>query len=198
MSTLSLTNETSFDASQPAVMEGGMTFWAGLSFGTASFVQYLILSGHITLPHPALMGLLWMAAAFAFVLFGIVFKVGSDRLMLQQPAVRRFRAVWGTLILGAAVVIAALMIMMVRFGAAANASFIISPVALSVYGVGWRVAGVMTGKSWPKWLSLGAFGAAIGLALLAGRPEQSLAYTAALIVFAILPGLSLLLRQPAN
>ena len=84
------------------------------------------------------------------------------------------------------------------FGAAANASFIISPVALSVYGVGWRVAGVMTGKSWPKWLSLGAFGAAIGLALLAGHPEQSLAYTAALIVFAILPGLSLLLRQPAN
>jgi hypothetical protein len=198
MSTMSLTTDTPLETAQPATMEGGMMFWAGSSFGTASFVQYLILSGHIVLPHPALMGLIWMAAAFVFVLFAFVFKVGSDRLMLQQPAVRRFRAVWGTLILGAAVVIAALMIMMVKFGAGANTSFIISPIALSVYGIGWRVSGVMTGKAWAKWLSWGAFAGVIGLALLAGHSEQSLAYTAALIVFAILPGLSLLLRPATH
>ncbi len=202
MSVLSLTTDTpqtsSHDSSHMVAMDGGMMFWAGLSFGTASFVQYLVLSGHIALIHPAMMGLLWMGATVAFVLFGFVLKVGSDRLLLQQPAVRRFRSVWGSLILGAFVVIAALMIMMAKFGLGANAAFVVSPITLSVYGIGWRVAALMTGKRWPNLLSLGCFAGAVALACLAGRPEQSLAYTAALIVFTILPGLSLLLRQNAN
>jgi hypothetical protein len=198
MSTLSITADTPHTSSQAMEMDGGMLFWAGLSFSCASFVQYLVLSGHIALIHPAMMGLVWMGAAAAFVLFGFVLKIGSDRLLLQQPAVKRFRAVWGSLILGAAIVIAALMIMMVKFGLGANAAFIISPITLSVYGIGWRIAALMTGKSWPNLLSLGCFAGAIGLALLAGRPEQSLAYTACLTVFAVLPGLSLLLRQNAN
>jgi hypothetical protein len=198
MSTLSLAIDTPHTPSQSLAMDGGMLFWAGLSYGAASFVQYLVLSGHVALVHPAMMGLVWMGATVAFVLFGFILKIGSDRLLLQQPAVKRFRAVWGSLIVGAGVVVAALMIMMVKFGAGAHAAFIVSPVALSVYGIGWRVAAVMTARRWPNLLSLGCFAGAIGLALLAGQPEQSLAYSAALIVFAIVPGLALLLRQNAH
>lgn len=198
MSTLSLTADTPHTSSQAMEMDGGMMFWAGLSYGAASFVQYLLLSGHIALIHPAMMGLVWMGATAAFVLFGFVLKVGSDRLLLQHPAVMRFRSVWGSLIIGAGILVAALIIMMVKFGAGANASFVISPVMLSVYGIGWRVAALMSGKRWPNLLSLGCFAGAIGLALLAGQPEQSLAYTIALIIFAVMPGLAMLLRQNAN
>ncbi|WP_035422875.1 hypothetical protein [Asticcacaulis benevestitus] len=199
MSSLSLTADTSASpSSEMLVMDGGMLFWAGLSYGLASLAQYLVLTGHVQLLHPAMMGLIWMGASGIFVMFGFVFKVGSDPLVLKRPSVKRFRAVWGTLIIGAAVVIAALMIMMVRFGAGAEAAFVISPVAISIYGIGWRVAALMTGKRWPNLLSLGCFAGAIGLALLAGQPEQSLAYAVCLTFFAVLPGLALMLRQNAN
>ena len=197
MSTLSVATDTP-TIPETAALDGGMLFWAGLSFGTASFAQYLVLSGKVHLANPAMTGLIWMGATAAFVLFGVVFKIGSDPLVLQQPATQRFRAVWSSLILGAAIVIAALMIMMVKFQVAANAAFIVSPIALSIYGIGWRVAALMSGRRWPNLLSLGSFAGALCLALLAGRPEQLLLYTACLAIFAVIPGLLLLLRQNSN
>ncbi len=178
-------------------MDGSLQFWAGLSYGSASLVQYLVLSGRLHLPHPAMIGLVWMVASVAFILFGVILRVGSDHLLRQDPAVRRFRAVWGSLILGAAVVIIALIIMMVKFGQGASSNAVVSPIAMAAYGIGWRVAAVLSGKRWPNLLSLGCFATAIGLASLAGTAEQSLVYTVSLVIFAIVPGL-FLMRQPAN
>lgn len=175
-------------------MDGGLMFWAGLSFGTASFVQYLILSGILTLPNPAMMGLLWMGATVAFILFGVTLKIGIDPLRLRDPAFRRFRAFWGSLILGGAIVIGALMIIMVKFHVGPASAFIVSPIAISVYGIGWRVAAIMTGKRWANFLALGAFASAPLLASLAGSPAQSLTYTACLLIFAVVPGLYLMMR----
>ncbi len=53
----------------------------------------------------------------------------------------------------------------------------------------------MTGRRWTGLLSLGCFAGAIGLAVLAGQPEQSLVYTLCLVVFAVIPGLLLMLRR---
>ncbi len=187
--------EVTPEATGHIAMDGGMMFWAGLSFGTASFVQYLVLSGLLTLPNPAMLGLLWMGATACFMLFGVIFKIGTDPLRLRDPAFRRFRAMWGSLILGAAIVIVALMIIMVKFHVGPASAFIVSPIAMSVYGIGWRVASIVTGQRWANFLALGAFTCTPLLALLAGNPVQYLTYTGCLLIFAIIPGLYLMMRR---
>ena len=185
------------ETAEPAgiTLDGGMQFWAGLSYGSASLVNYLVLSDRLHLSNPAMIGLVWMAASVAFILFGVVLKVGSDPMLRLDPGHRRFRAIWLSLILGAFAVIAALSIILAKLAPGFNISLLTAPVALSVYAVGWRVAGIMTGRRWTGWLSLGCFAGAIALAFLAGQPEQSLVYTLCLLVFAVIPGLLLMLRR---
>jgi len=194
MSSLALAGDDVRAPSSVAI-DGGMQFWAGLCFGSASFVNYLVLSGTIHLPHPGLIGLVWMAATAGFILFGLVFKVGTDRAQLQDPAFRRFRALWGTLIIGAMIMVGTLILLMSRFGIAEQSSFVVSPINLCIYGIGWRLVAVTSGRKWPNLLSLGCFVCAPLLAFLAGTPTQSLVYTGCLIVFAVIPGLALLLRS---
>ncbi len=117
-------------------LDGGMQFWAGLSYGSASLVNYLVLSSRLHLPHPAMIGLVWMAASVAFILFGVVLKVGSDPMLRLDPGHRRFRAIWLSLILGAFAVIAALSIVLAKLAPGFNISLLTAPVALSVYAVG--------------------------------------------------------------
>ncbi|HVZ30209.1 MAG TPA: hypothetical protein VG839_07435 [Asticcacaulis sp.] len=183
------------DAEPAAILDGGMMLWAGLSFGAASLAQYLTLAGFVHLPNPAMTGLIWMAAMAVFVLGGIVLKVGSRRSHLNHPAVKRFRAIWLSLILGAFVVTAALIVVLVKAHLGPTAAFISAPIMTAVYGIGWRIAGVMSGNNIFAFLSLGSFAAAIGLAALAGMPEQSLAYAITLVCFAALPGAVLMSRQ---
>ncbi len=189
--------QTDFDdtASPAVTLDGGMMLWAGLSFGTASLVQYLTLANIIHLPHPAMAGLIWMVAMIVFVFGGIVLKIGSKRSHLNHPAVKRFRSIWLSLILGAAVLTGALILVLVKANMGPTAAFISAPIMTCVYGVGWRIAGVMSGNKAFNFLSLGAFAAAVGLAWLAGTPEQSLGYAAALVCFAVLPGAVLMSRQ---
>ncbi|MGZ3304703.1 MAG: hypothetical protein ACXU8U_02480 [Asticcacaulis sp.] len=177
-------------------LDGGMMLWAGLSFGTASFLQYLTLTGRLHLPNPAWTGLIWMGAVAVFIMGGVVFKLGSDRKRLSHPSVQRFRAIWLSLIFGGFVVTAALIAVMVRSHLGSAAAFVSAPVMTAVYGVGWRIAGVMSGRKIFIYLSLASFAAAIGLGALAGTAEQSLAYASALVVFAIIPG-ALLMRPNA-
>jgi len=195
MSTLSVQTlaEPKFTAgSEPVQLDGSLQVWAGLSYGSASLFQYLVLSGRVLIASPEIMGLVWMAATAAFVLFGVVLKVGGDRTKLADAGVRRFRAVWGSLILGAAVVIAALIILLSKLGLASSANAVVAPVALATYGIGWRVAAVLSRKAWPNFLALSCFVASPCLACLAGTPLQSLTYAVCLLAFAVLPGLYLL------
>ena len=193
MSTLALDAKAT---QSTAVIDGSVQFWAGLCYGSASLVNYLVLSGVIHLPHPAMIGMVWMAATAAFILFGLVLKVGVDRTLLQDPGFRRFRALWGSLILGAMFLVGSVIIILSRFDMAQQASFIVSPIALCIYGIGWRMAAVMSGRKWPNLLCVGCFLCAPYLASLAGTPQQSLVYSLCLVVLAILPGLYLLLRRP--
>lgn len=189
--------QTDFEASQsPAVtLDGGMMLWAGASFGGASLVQYLTLTNIIHLPNPAMAGLVWMVAMVVFVTGGLVLKIGSKKSHLDHPAVKRFRSIWLSLILGALIVTAALVVVLVKAHLGATAAFISAPIMTSVYGVGWRIAGVMSGNKMFNILSLGSFAAAIGLAMLSGMPEQSLGYAAALVCFAVVPGAVLMTKQ---
>lgn len=194
MSSLALATETDSPAPSVVGMDGGMQFWAGLCYGCASLVNYMVLSGRVHLPNPAIIGMVWMAASAGFILFGLVLRIGSDRVMIRHPAVRRFRALWGTLILGAMVLVGTVIILMSRFDMAAQSSFVVSPIAMAIYGIGWRMAALTSGRTWPNLLSAGCFLSAPYLASLAGTPEQSLVYAICQATFALLPGLFLLMR----
>ncbi|MBW8881088.1 MAG: hypothetical protein JF615_06595, partial [Asticcacaulis sp.] len=122
-------------------------------------------------------------------------KVGADRAQLADPAFRRFRALWGSLIIGAMIMVGTLILLMSRFGIAEQSSFVISPINLCIYGIGWRMVAVTSGRKWPNLLCIGCFLCAPLLATLAGTPQQSLVYTLCLVVFAVIPGLALLLRK---
>ena len=196
MTSLALEHEDIAPVPTPVAIDGGMQMWAGLSYGSASLVNYLVLSGAIHLPNPAIIGLVWMAATAAFILFGIVLKVGTDRRQLQDAGVRRFRSLWGSLILGAMVLVVTVIVLMSRFDLAQQSSFVVSPIAMAIYGIGWRMAAVTSGRKWPNLLSVGCFLSAPYLATLAGTAQQSLVYTLCLAAFAVLPGLYLLLRRP--
>ena len=194
MSAVAFADDRAGQSSPAIVIDGGMQFWAGLSYGSASLVNYLVLSGRLHIS-PAFIGMAWMVATFVFVLFGVVLKVGTDRSLLNDPGFKTFRAVWVSLILGAAVLVAAVITLMIKFHMGANSAFVTAPIALTVYGIGWRVAAVMSRRMWLNGLSATSFVAAIYLATLAGSPQQSLAYSLCLIVVAILPGFLLLMHR---
>ncbi|ESQ91169.1 hypothetical protein ABAC460_06300 [Asticcacaulis sp. AC460] len=196
MSTLAMTASDAAETDS-VIIDGSMPFWAGLSFGTASFVNYLVLSGAVHLPHPGMIGLVWMGATAAFLLFGVILKLGVDPMTKVHPGFRRYRAVWGSLILGAMFLVGAFIAMLMQFGVGDKAPFISSPITLCIYGIGWRMAAVMSGRKWPNLLAVGAFLCAIYTATLAGTPQQYLVHTLCIVVFAVLPGLTLLLRKPA-
>lgn len=197
MSTLAMT-ASDLSETDTVIIDGSMPFWAGLSFGSASFVNYLVLSGTVHLPHPGMIGLVWMAATAAFVLFGVILKVGVDPITKAHPGFCRYRAVWGSLILGAVFLVGAIIAMLFQFGVGDKAPFISSPITLCIYGIGWRLAAVMSGRKWPNLLAIGAFACAVCTAVLAGTPQQYLVHTLCIAVFAVLPGAALLLRKPAQ
>ena len=83
--------------SSPTIrIDGGMQFWAGLSYGSASLANYLVLSGRLHIS-PAFIGMAWLVATAVFVLFGVVLKVGTDRNLLNDPGFKTFRAMWAAL-----------------------------------------------------------------------------------------------------
>ena len=63
-----------------------------------------------------------------------------------------------------------------------------APVVLILYGVGWWVGGAISGKTWVKWVAFGSFVGAPLITLMAGRPEQLLAYAVCLVAFTTVPG----------
>jgi hypothetical protein len=70
-------------------------------------------------------------------------------------------------------------------------SYLIAPVVLILYGIGWWVGGAIANRRWVKMTAFGSFLAAPVIGLLAGRPEQLLAYAACLILFTTVPGILL-------
>lgn len=74
----------------------------------------------------------------------------------------------------------------------------IAPFVLVIYGIGWAVASMMSDLKWLRWLGVGAFAGAVVMGLLAGSSVQYLAYAAALLLLAALPGWLLLRQEPST
>ena len=76
-------------------------------------------------------------------------------------------------------------------------SFLLAPIVLVLYGVGWWVSATASGTGWLRIVAWGCFAGAPTLCVLTNRPEQRLAYAVALVLFAMIPGWALMRAEKA-
>ena len=185
------------EGSQAPLLGGGVSLAAGLVFGMASVVHWLIIRDILRLPSWALM-VVWVAAGIAF---GLVFAMLIRRVNGQPGANSAINKATGS---AWSAVGFAIFTMFVALGGMAYATknaqlFNVFPVMiLALYGAAWTVAADLTRRSWIRIVALGSFAAAILMGFLATSPYLMLAYAAALILLAAVPGLILMRQEPSD
>ena len=172
---------------------GASLFWAGLLYGGAAVAQYALIRGW--LPQT-----LWVAAGIwlgASIVYAIILAttVRSSRDCAESPGSRASRAPSGLGLLS----FFSVMIVMANMAPAEfnTLSFLLAPIVLVLYGVGWWVSATASGPRWLRVVAWGCFAAAPALCVLTNRPEQLLAYAAALVLFAMIPGYALMRAEKA-
>ena len=177
------------------VKNGATLFWAGLLYGLASIGQYAQIEGW--LPRSPVVGpILWLGASVIFAI--VAFVCGRGRNRIAGPASdRAVNAVWSAVGIGIILFIVCVAIVANLTASAQAISYLMAPVVLLMYGMGWFVSGQMSGAGWLKLVSLGCFLGAPALAFLGNRPEQMLAYALCLFLFAAVPGLVLMRAEKA-
>jgi len=165
---------------------GASLVTAGLVYAVAAIAQYLAIKG--ILPQTAWMSaVIWFGATVVFATAAFIFRFNRYSAH-KSVGGRASAAIWSGI--GIAIMFFILCLIVIAnvlkdFGAV---SFLIAPVVLILYGIGWWVGGAITGKSWVKWTAFGSFVTAPLITLMAGRPEQLLAYAACLVLFTTVPG----------
>ncbi|MGZ3304702.1 MAG: hypothetical protein ACXU8U_02475 [Asticcacaulis sp.] len=172
-------------------MRNGTTLvWAGIVYAAASVAQYAVVSGY--LPQNAAISLMiWGGASLAFAVLAMVFRTGRSETADTSPSCRANAAAWNGIGLGIIGFILSLVVIANVLHEFAVVSYLVAPVVLLMYGIGWWVGAAVSGVKWVRLVAFGCFAAAPLITLLAGHPEQLLAYAASLILFATLPGLVL-------
>ncbi|MBI1406659.1 MAG: hypothetical protein GC145_11095 [Caulobacter sp.] len=185
------------EGSQVPLLGGGVTAAAGLIFGVAALVHWMIETGMLKVSQKVAMAN-WPVAG---VLFGVVcFQI--IRRASRQPGARSAlnRAVgsaWSAV--GFAIFATFLATLaMVKVTGSTQVLAIIPVIILALYGSAWSVAADLTGKLWLRIVALGSFGGAVVMGLMAASPYQMLAYAVALLLLALVPGLILLRQEPSD
>lgn len=169
---------------------GAILATAGGCYGTASLLQWLVLSGVVDVPKTWLFGLWILAAAAHLTIQSVLIGRAARRPGAESAANRTHRLVWRGVGLGCFVLVAAL-------GAAAwtaRTSLLIEvapSIVLALYGAAWWVAGSVSSQAWIRVVAGASFAAAIGLGLLITSTAVWLAYALALYLLALVPGLVL-------
>ena len=181
-----------------APLLGGLTLvFAGVAFGSASIAAYLLQTDRIT-ADPSWRSLVWLIAMGVFFV-GLFCTRGR---VIRQPGAmapsnRAVGGAWqavGWSILAMGLSLAA---MGWRHHSFAPGLFF-APYIMAVYGIGWAVAATMSRKMWIGLVAIGCFVATVIMGALAGDAEQYLAYAAALILLAAVPGAVLLRGEPSH
>ena len=176
---------------------GMVLFYAGLIFGGASLIHYGYVTKLINMPNPWFIAAVWLAAGFLMFLTIMMHIAKLKKSGPRSQLTKVVSSVWT----GVGISIFAFSISTFVAGAQSErleaAATMVAPFVLIVYGIAWWVSGLMSGQNWLKWVAFGCFLTAPGLAYLTDKPEQLLAYAAALVTFASLPGLKLMMSERA-
>ncbi len=169
---------------------GATLFWAGLLYGLAAIGQYGIVVGW--LPRTNLVNMaIWLGASALFTLAAVLCGVGRNRIK-GAPGSLGAASAWS----GVGIAVVGFIICVAIVANVTHAftpmDYIIAPVVLLIYGMGWWVSALTTGTGWLKLISAGCFVAAIGVSFMAGQAEQLLAYAGCLFGLAMIPGLVLM------
>lgn len=175
---------------------GSMLVLAGVVFSAASLVAWAIVRQFITAP------LMWgnyvWLAAVALYFAGLFVLKGRINGSLGALATnnRAVAAVWRGVGNGIMVFMAALAAVCWKLHSPLPTAMI-APFVLAVYGIGWMVSAAMSPTKWIYAVAWASFAGAIVMGLLVDSPDLLLAYAAALVLLAALPGF-VLMRQASR
>jgi hypothetical protein len=173
------------------VIDGVPMFWAGLVYGSANLVQYMVRTGDLALSGPQL-GMMWMGATAVFITAAFVLKLGVNADFAKRDEVKRFRAIWGSLLIGIALAVIAAMMVLGKYQQFTLMPFMIAPIGLTLYGAGWRIAAIMSRNGVFNILAVASVIAGFALAFSAGQIWQPMAYALCLFALAMAPGFVLM------
>jgi hypothetical protein len=168
---------------------------AGLVFGLACIVQWVLIRGH----QPAIwLAYLW---AGAFLLYGVVWLSLFLRLQrhCQPAAAGTSHMAFGALWLGCAagiLVSSAAITIVVHVTGNASAQQLYAPVIFGFYGVARCGIGILAHRKWMLAVAAAAFVSALALAGLADDTRAFLVMGVALLLTLALPGFKLTLEEP--
>lgn len=170
---------------------GSILFAAGLIFGMASLAHWTVITGLIDVG-PAAYGIVWGAAALAFVgALVVLIRRLQAQGGVETAANRAFGIVWAALGWGMFSLFTSLALLKIgQVGdlQPAQWSLAVPSIILAFYGVGWAVSASMLRQRMLWILSIATFAGAPALAVLSGSEHQYLAYAAALFLLMAMPG----------
>jgi K+-sensing histidine kinase KdpD len=177
------------DGGRGPMKNGAVLFWAGLLYGGASLAEYGVAIN--ILPQTTLFQMtIWFGASLLFAIIATFSGLRNRRA--RNASAKAYDSAWSAVGIGIGFLILSTFLVARQVQDVQAVTFMIAPVILVMYGMGWWVSAMMSGQGWLKAISFGCFIGAPIMALLAGRPEQLLAYAVALVLFAAIPGLILM------
>lgn len=186
------------DGANGPLLGGSILVAAGLIFGTASIVEWMMSTGMVSDAGGIGHLYLWGAAGVVFTLALIVLiRRQKTRAGVMSPSNRASGNAWmgvGLAIFSLSVAITALI-----YKTGSDVPALIFPsLIFALYGTGWAVSAAMSGQKWLWWPAFGGWIAAPLVALFAGTHEMWLVYAAGIVLLALLPGAILMRREPAE
>lgn len=185
------------EGTQVPLLGGGISLAAGLVFAAASVIHWAITEKVLQVSEWALMAN-WVGAG---VIFGVVCKLLIKRSNAQPGASSSVNKATGSAwsAVGFSIFTMFVALMAMAYATKNGAIFNVFPVLiLALYGAAWSVAADLTGRLWIRFVALGSFAAAVIMGLLGASSYLMLAYAAALLLLAALPGFILLRQEPSD
>jgi hypothetical protein len=188
------------DGQRRPVIGGATLVSAGVIFSIATLVCWAMASGLIQGSNTAVLGV-WVVAMLVHMTV-ISILVGRWRRAGHSSAVagaanRAFRWAWS----GCGWAIAAIFAGFILTGWRSQNWTVFETfptIILALYGSAWMISAMMSERRWMRWVAIGSFAGAIGIALAPNVSAAYLAFAAALLLLAAGPGLVLMREERAG
>lgn len=176
---------------------GAILVAAGLVFGLAAAIHFLIDYGILRLPPVAYL-VVWGSAMVVFIASLVVQIRAVDRKPgALSPVNQATGSAW--MGVGLASFVMSLSIGIVAYQVQTPVLALVFPsLIFALYGTGWAVSATMSRQAWQWRLAIGAWIAAPLIAIMISTPFVWLAYAAGILVFALVPGIILMRQEPAE
>jgi len=183
------------DGRRTPLLGGSLLAAAGGCYGLASLVQWLILARIVAVPPVTLFGVWTLAVAVHLSIQALLIRRLAAKPGVESTANRASRDAWSAVGVGCFALFAALAVASWKARTDVLIGFAPS-IVLVLYGAAWWVAASVSRLAWIRAVAAGAFATAIALGLLIGSTWVWLAYAAALVLLALVPGLALMRQEP--